>query len=140
MLRLLHDEFMEALAAEQGDTIKREMSLATGRLPYPYILRLVEAMQDKFPNTTVEVTAIRNDFFGESITVSGLVTAQDLITQMRGKVRGGQLLIPCNMLKVDEDIFLDDYTVEDVEKALQTELIIVQSGGQDLLDAILRKR
>ncbi len=140
MLRLLHDEFIAALDEEKGDTVRREMSLATGRLAYPYIVRLVEAMQEKFPHTTVEVTAIRNDFFGESITVSGLITAQDLIAQMKGNVRGGQLLIPCNMLKVDEDIFLDDYTVEDVKSALQTELIIVQSGGQDLLDAILRKR
>lgn len=137
MLRLLHDEFMEALEAAQGDEKNRRMSLATGYLAYPYLKRLTDSLKEKFPHTEVDVYPIRNDFFGEMITVSGLVTAQDLIKQLKGRDLGERLLIPCNMLKVDEDIFLDDFTVADVEKTLQLKLNIVKSSGQDLLDAVL---
>ena len=139
MLRLLHDEFMEALEKEEGDDKERVMSMATGRLAYPYLLRLVQAMKDKFPNVHVNVVPIRNDFFGELITVSGLITGQDLMSQMKVQMQGERLLIPCNMLRIDEDVFLDDYTTDDVEKTLQVKLNIVKSSGQDLLDAILEK-
>lgn len=137
MLRLLQNEFAEALEAEDGDIKPRKMTLATGYLAYPYLKRLMEQLQEKFPNTEVEVHPIRNDFFGENITVSGLITGQDLMNQLKGQELGEQLLIPCNMLKVDEDIFLDDFTVSDVEKTLQVGLNIVKSSGQDLLDAVL---
>ena len=80
---------------------------------------------------------MRNDFFGELITVSGLITGQDLAAQLKGRELGDALLIPCNMLRTGEDIFLDDFTVEDVEKALQVPVDIVKSSGQDLIDAVL---
>ena len=96
-------------------------------------------MKDKFPNVHVNVVPIRNDFFGELITVSGLITGQDLMSQMKEQMQGDRLLIPCNMLRIDEDVFLDDYTTDDVEKTLQVKLNIVKSSGQDLLDAILEK-
>lgn len=137
MLRLLHNEFTEALAAEQGDNEVRELSLSTGKLAYPTICTLMEQMKEKFPDTTVHVYPIRNDFFGERITVSGLVTGQDLTAQLKGQKLGERLLIPCNMLRVDEDVFLDDYTVADVEKTLQVPLNIVKSSGQNLLDTVL---
>ena len=97
----------------------------------------MEQMKEKFPDTTVHVYPIRNDFFGERITVSGLVTGQDLTAQLKGQKLGERLLIPCNMLRVDEDVFLDDYTVADVEKTLQVPLNIVKSSGQNLLDTVL---
>ena len=137
MIRLLVNEFEEALAQTEGDGQERAVSIATGRLAYPYICKMMEVLQDKFPKTKVHVYSIRNDFFGETITVSGLITAQDLMNQLKDKQLGDKLLIPCNMLKADEDIFLDDYSVDDVEKTLQVGLNIVQSSGQDLLDAVL---
>ena len=69
--------------------------------------------------------------------MSGLVTAQDIMAQLENKDLGECLLIPCNMLKADEDIFLDDYTVSQVAAALQVPIVIVKSSGQDLIDAIL---
>lgn len=137
MIRLLFNEFEEALEQEQGDDKKRELSLATGYLAYPYLEQMMGKMKEKFPNTEVSIYPIRNDFFGEKITVSGLITGQDIMKQLQGQRLGERLLIPCNMLKVDEDVFLDDFTVSDVEKTLQVELNIVKSSGQDLLDAIL---
>lgn len=137
MLRLLENEFAEALERETGDDRARHVTMATGKLAYPTLCRLVEQMKEKFPNIQADVYAIRNDFFGESITVSGLITAGDLIQQMKEVKLGERLLIPCNMLRIDEDVFLDDYTVVDVENALQVPLNIVKSSGQDLLDTLL---
>lgn len=140
MLRLLYDEFAEALEEAEGDSLARELSLATGYLAYPYIERLSVMLREKFPRTVVHVYPIRNDFFGEMITVSGLITGQDLMGQLKGRPLGERLLIPCNMLKADEDIFLDDFSVLDVENALQIPIHIVKSGGRDLLEAMISFR
>ena len=77
---------------------------------------------------------MRNDFFGEQITVSGLITGQDLIAQLKDRDLGERLLLPCNMLRSGEDVFLDDMTVDEVENALQVPVNIVKSSGQDLVE------
>ena len=140
MLRLLFNEFEEAYQAVGGDERERTISVATGRLAYPYLKRMAGKMEEKYPNLRIHVYAVRNDFFGERITVSGLVTAQDIMAQLAGKELGESLLLPCNMLKADEDIFLDDYTVSQVSETLQVPVVIVKSSGQDLIDAILEER
>ena len=137
MMRLLFNEVQEALSAVTGDGRQREISLATGRLMYPYIGKILEEIRKKFPNITTHLYAIRNDFFGERITVSGLITGQDLTGQLKGQPLGERLLLPCNMLKIGEPVFLDDFTLEEVENSLQVKTDIVKSSGQDLLDAVL---
>ena len=137
MLRLLMNEFGEGLERIKGDDRKKELSFATGRLAYPYLERMLGRLKEKFPNITLHLYEVRNDFFGELITVSGLITGQDLAAQLKGRVLGDALLIPCNMLRTGEDVFLDDFTVKDVEKALQVPVDIVKSSGQDLIDAVL---
>ena len=94
-------------------------------------------LREKFPRTEITVYPIKNEFFGEQITVSGLITGQDLVKQLAGQDLAERLLLPSNMLRAEEDVFLDDFTVSDVENALQVPLNIVKSSGQDLLDAIL---
>ncbi|MBA4699006.1 MAG: DUF512 domain-containing protein [Ruminococcus sp.] len=137
MLRLLIEEFREGLAGIEGDGRTREVSLATGKLAYPYVEQMLGKLKEKFPNIQVHLYAVRNDFFGEHITVSGLITGQDLTAQLKGQELGEALLIPCNMLRADEDVFLDDFTVKQVENTLQVPVDIVKSSGQDLIDAIL---
>lgn len=137
MMRLLFNEVQEALSAVTGDGRQREISLATGRLMYPYIGKILEEIRKKFPNITTHLYAIRNDFFGERITVSGLITGQDLTGQLKGQPLGEGLLLPCNMLKIGEPVFLDDFTLEEVENSLQVKTDIVKSSGQDLLDAVI---
>ena len=105
-------------------------------LPYPYIKEYAEQISRRFPGRTIHVYPIRNDFFGELITVAGLITARDLIAQLKGQELGEELLLPCNMLRSGEDVFLDDLTVADVEKALQTKLRIVESDGCDFVRAV----
>lgn len=137
MMRLLFNEVQEALSAVTGDGRQREISLATGRLMYPYIGKILEEIRKKFPNITTHLYAIRNDFFGERITVSGLITGQDLTGQLKGQPLGERLLLPCNMLKIGEPVFLDNFTLEEVENSLQVKTDIVKSSGQDLLDAVI---
>lgn len=139
MTRLLRDEFTEALM-ELPDSFNiknRTVSIATGYLAYDNIKMLTNMLEDKFSGVTVNVYKIRNDFFGEQITVSGLITGQDLIKQLTGCELGESLLLPINMLRSGEEVFLDDITVSDVQKALQVKVNIVKSSGRDLVNAIL---
>ena len=137
MLRLLYEEVKAEVETMEMDASRhRVLSLATGRLAAPYMEKLGAMIREKLPNLTLQVYEIRNDFFGERITVSGLITARDLIAQLKGQELGEELLLPCNMLRSGEDVFLDDLTVADVEKALQTKLRIVESDGCDFVRAV----
>ena len=138
MLRLLENEFEEAYAGLEGDDKVREVSMATGRLPYPYIKKLAERLEEKYTNTKVHVYPIRNDFFGELITVSGLITGQDLKAQLKGQELGERLLLPCNMFRSQEEVFLDDVTLSELEESLQVKVDIVKSSGQDFIEAIIK--
>ncbi len=151
MLRLLITEFTEALEAysvpEEKERIRKllgenggmrhRITMASGFLAAPFLSELARAAEREFPEYRFEVAAIRNDFFGERITVSGLVTAQDLVAQLKQRTLGERVTIPCNMLRMGEQVFLDDWTLEEVENALQVPVTIVKSSGQDLLDSML---
>ena len=103
----------------------------------PFIKKYMEMIHEKFPNVDVDVISIRNEFFGDTITVSGLITGQDLIRQLSGRDLGEKLLLPCNMLKNEEDVFLDDISVEELSRKLNVEIVIVDEGGSDLVSAVL---
>lgn len=139
MLRLLMNEFREALKKERRRPFMKakEISIATGRLAAPFIRQLCDEFMQKFPKVTIHVYAIRNDFFGERITVSGLITGQDLIAQLKDKPLGERLMIPHNMVRLQERDFLDDVTVDEVITALQVPVDIVKSSGQDFVKELL---
>ncbi len=138
MLRLLQNEFEEAYEGESGDDREMELSLATGELAYPYLKQMLERLKDKFPNMKAHLYRIRNDFFGEKITVAGLITGQDLVKQLKDKPLGSRLLLPCNMLRDGEEVFLDDMSLSELKETLQVEVDVVKSSGQDFIDAILK--
>ncbi len=143
MTRLLLDEFARGreelrLKRQIPDlTVQEELSMATGRLAYPYIKQMAREMMEDFPGLEIHVYAIRNDFFGERITVSGLLTGQDILAQLKGKPLGGRLLLPQNVLRSGESVFLDDLTVEEMKNSLQAEINIVKSSGCDFINAVL---
>ena len=139
MLRLLMNEFEEGMRQVHCEVKPTEVSLVTGKLAFPYIKRMSEQMMEKYQQLEIHVYAIRNDFFGEMITVSGLLTGQDILAQLKGKELGERLLLPQNVLKSGETVFLDDMTLAELEKALQVQVDIVKSSGQDFIDAILYK-
>lgn len=141
MIRLLLNEFQDAIGGISERTKKKtyahEISVVTGRLAYPYIRQMAEEMMKRFPSLCVRVYPVTNYFFGEMITVTGLLTGQDIISQLKGKKLGVRLLLPQNTLRSGESVFLDDVTVSDVEKALQVKVDIVKSSGYDFVNAIL---
>ncbi|HCI72926.1 MAG TPA: radical SAM protein [Lachnospiraceae bacterium] len=142
MVRLLMDEVEDALhnitktLPDCGKGRSRRVTIATGKLAAPVLQELAGKICAAVPGTRVRVIAIRNDFFGETITVSGLITGQDLVAQLSGQDLGDRLLLPANMLRANEQVFLDDMTVRQVEEALQVKTIIVESDGQSLVNAV----
>ena len=139
MIRLMEEEIAEAQLhpGEAGEVCPEEISIATGRLAAPYIEQYVERVCRQFPGKKVHVYAIRNDFFGERITVAGLITAKDLIAQLKEQPLGSRLLLPSAMFRSGEETFLDDLTRTDVQNALQVPVDIVKSSGRDFVEAIL---
>lgn len=139
MLRLLENEFEEAYEQAEGDQKERHISMATGLLAYPYIEKMAKRLGEKYTNTKIRVYPIKNEFFGDKITVSGLITGQDLIKQLKGQELGDRLLLPCSMFRSGEDVFLDDITLLQLSETLQVEADIVKSSGQDFVDAVICK-
>lgn len=143
MLRLLLDEFEEAYkeleASESLPAIKerrRIVSVATGKLAFPYISELSSRLMDLAPLLEIHVYQIKNDFFGEAITVSGLLTGRDIQKQLAGKTLGEKLYLPENILRSGEDVFLDDMTIGELESSLQVPVDIVKSSGKDFVNRL----
>lgn len=117
----------------------RHVSIATGRLVKKIILQLVREVETKIPNLRVDVYDIENDFFGPYVTVCGLLTGQDISRQLKGKELGQELLISRSMLRAGEHVLLDDYTVEQLEAELNIRIRIVDSSGEDFVNALIGK-
>lgn len=130
----LKSEFFDALSLKKKKRVKSEKTLVTGYLAFDFIKSLIRELDTK----KIYIEKIKNDFFGEKITVSGLVTGGDIIKQLKGKTLGKYLLIPVSMLKHDEKVFLDDTTVLDVERELGVKVRIVGNDGFELLDELLK--
>lgn len=137
MMRKFWNHFENDFARVEADEKKRNLSIATAKLAYPTIDKVARRIEEKFPNTKIHVYCIRNEFFGETITVSGLLVGQDIINQLREQELGERLILPANVLNVDNPIFLDDITLEEMQKTLQLPIDIVQSNGEDFLIKIL---
>ena len=142
MLRMLMDEVEDAIAVAKDKGMlpkaqKRVISMATGKLAYPYIKRFAEQAMGLCEGLEVHVYAISNDFFGEMITVSGLITGQDICKQLKEQPLGEVLYLPENILRSGEDVFLDDLTIEDVQNTLQVPIDIVKSNGYELISCMI---
>lgn len=137
MVRLLQEEVEAALDGLPGDDRVRNVSVATGLLAAPILEEQAEKIRAKYPKVEVQVIPIRNEFFGERITVAGLLTGQDLVRQLAGRNLGERLLITEHMLRFGEQVFLDDMTVEELEKTLQIKISIVESSGNDLVHGMI---
>ena len=154
MMPLLQSEFEECLSLEKESSGKvkgisafrkknREkenrhlISIATGKLAAPLLRKLSAEFMCCHPKTEIQVFEIENKFFGERITVSGLLTGQDLAEQLQGRELGEKLLLPCNLMRSGEDVFLDDMTLAELENTLQVPVHIVKSDGQCLYEEML---
>ena len=138
MLRNTTNEFLDALSdVEDGDV--PSFTIATGVAAAPFIERLVDEAKKKFPQLRGEVVVIVNDFFGHSITVSGLVTGKDLIRQLSAReTLGERVIIPANMLRHGVDVFLDDVTPQQLSAAIDRPVLSSETDGYSLCDTIFR--
>ena len=143
LITLFRDEInhsLHLLKKKACNTRDKKLHIVTGSYAYPIMLEAVESIKCEIPSLNIEAAAIVNDFFGHSVKVSGLITAQDLISQMKDKVQPDAeniLLIPDSMLRKDEDVFLDDLTISDIEKQLGVKMLVCKQDGSDLIDNIL---
>lgn len=137
MWSLLRDEFYRAL--DECDTAEtdREISLVTGSAAYPLMTELCSSAEKKIKGLTVHVYECINRLFGESITVSGLITGGDILHTLEGKETGTELIIPPNCLRSEGDMFLDNMTTGELAAKLGAEVTCNGTGGADLLDALL---
>ena len=148
MVRSFMDEFEEAYSilkkkADKDFSLKeldRDISFVTGRLFYPYLIKMTDKLMELFPKLTIRVYDIRNDFFGETITVSGLLTGQDILAQLKGKSLGDVLYLPQCLLRSGEEVLLDDMTVSELKISLQADIDIVKSSGWDLVETVVGER
>ena len=143
MMRSFMDEIDEQIDKRRNDgsfvkyTKERHFSMVTGKLAYPVIKSSADRVMAEMPGLQIDVFCIRNDFFGERITVSGLITGQDIIAQLKGKDLGSELKLPESVVRAGTDVFLDDYTVSQVSEALQVRVVTIKSNGYDFVDSLI---
>ena len=139
MLRSLSEEFCLALADTPRGVLKgkRKVTLVTGVAAAPLMRELAAAACEKLPRLSVEVCEVKNDFFGHSITVAGLLTGRDMLAALRERDLGDEVLIPKATLRADEDVFLCDMTRDELASALGKPVVPVESDGYALLSAML---
>ncbi len=126
---------LEELDADES--LCHKVTIACGEGVFPYMKRIMSMINKKFPNITINTRAIKNNFFGGGVNVSGLVTGGDLIDQLRGDDLGDRLIITSSMLRFENDLFLDDVSTDDVERELGVTLVPVNNNGNDLVEAVI---
>jgi NifB/MoaA-like Fe-S oxidoreductase len=146
LLALLKDEVITLLneTENQNDVSDevmlpaiRRISIATGEAAFPLIEELIDEITKKWHNLKVNILKIRNTFFGDKITVAGLLTGKDLLEQLDGQVLGDELLIPSVSLRREGDLFLDNITLEQLSEKLKIPIISVPNSGRELIEAVL---
>lgn len=130
MWRKFHDEFMEELEKHHRVHLPCRADAVTGVSAYPLISSLAEALQKKYRFVKIKVHRIENRFFGGNVSVTGLLTGGDIISQCEGKLRSKRLLLPGTTLRSEQDMFLDDTTLDEFSRALDvTVKVVPQDGG-----------
>ncbi len=137
MIALMKKEFQDHFKKMKFKNSEREVSIATGKASYEFILSLTNQITTVYPNTKINVFPIENEFFGEHITVSGLMTGTDIMNQLKNRVSGKKLLIPQNALRSDTEILLDDTTLKTISQNLNINVEAVESTAIDFITACL---
>lgn len=137
LIASMQEEFDSGLKLVEDKKRSRHISIATGEISYDFIKTLSERIENKCSGVKIDVYAIKNNFFGGGVNVSGLVCGCDIIEQLKGKITTDELMIPHSMLRDDDNIFLDDTTVEDVEKELSVKITPIINDGYEFIEKVL---
>lgn len=137
MLRDLEDGFLWALKENRLAVKRKVVTIPTGEGAFSFINYMLDSFRKRYPQIVINLLPIINNFFGGTVNVTGLLTGQDIYSQLMGKDLGDELLISNNMLKSGEDIFLDDMSLTELSDKLNVPVRRVGSSGEDLLLALL---
>lgn len=138
LMALFEEELCAALSCEENDLpAPSPFTIACGLAAAPFMERMTEKIREKCPGLRCKVIGVRNDFFGETVDVSGLVTGGDLLHQLQGQLLGNRLLLPIVMLRDKQNVFLDDVTREELAQALGVCVQTVEIDGGTFLDIVL---
>ena len=137
MISYFRGEFYDILTGLEYGGGKKAVSLATGYAAYDLMKLVSDELMKKFPEINIRLYRIKNNFFGEMITVSGLLTGKDIIEQLKGRELGEYLILPDSLLRNGETVLLDDVYVEDIERKLKTNIKISLNSAKSLVDKIL---
>ncbi|MBC8535105.1 DUF512 domain-containing protein [Feifania hominis] len=137
MMRMMRVEFDAAFALLDESERERRCTIVTGRAAGEFIRGLVDELKTKWHNLSCDVVVVENEFFGPMITVTGLVVGQDILRALRGRELGEELIVPAQMLRYDRDRFLDDVLVTDLERELNTRVVIQELDGGEFIDTVL---
>ena len=130
-------ELEEAEEYKKRFRAPRMVSVATGYAAFNHIRAVCESIRGAFEGLDIQVYPIRNDFFGHSITVAGLLTGQDIAAQLQGKELGDELIFPSVCLRAEGDVFLDHMTPEELSEKLGVPTRPSSGEGREFLSAVL---
>jgi putative radical SAM enzyme (TIGR03279 family) len=133
------EDFLEDVDEGYFNNFSDTISIATGVSAYETIYTVTSELENKCAGLKIKVYPVINKFFGDLVTVTGLITGQDIIKQLKDKPLGSRLLICRSMLRANTEVFLDDYTVDDIEKSLNIKVQIVENIGEDFVKKALNK-
>ncbi len=135
MIRILRENISRNIS-DLDKNLRGSFTLITGTSGYKELLLVSEAIEKENKEIQIKVLEIVNDFFGESITVAGLLTGRDIVRALKNNNIKGKVIMPRNMLRAGEKVFLDDMTIEDIERDTGSNIIVVDYTGEDLIDCI----
>jgi putative radical SAM enzyme (TIGR03279 family) len=139
MLAYFTNEFDEYYKKIKEKELKRTVSIVTGKITFDFIKEKAIKLENKFKGLKINLYPIENNFFGKNITVTGLITGRDIIKQLKDKELGDYLIIPNNMLKSDEQIFLDNTSLKEVSEKLKCKIVVSKNNGKDFINNIIKK-
>jgi len=137
MLRDFEEEFLWALDETEGRPLKRRVTIPTGMAAYPFLNRVFDALREKFPGLEINLVPVKNEFFGGTVDVTGLLVGQDVLKTLKEEVLGDEVLIPSNMLMADEPVFLDDMTLDELSEKLGVPVRRIQKDAAGQLRDML---
>lgn len=135
MIRIFRENIKSTLKDLKME-VKGNFTFVTGSSAFEEIKSAADKISSVNRNLNINTVKILNDCFGHSITVAGLITGKDIINQLQQTRYAEYIIIPRNMLKVDTEMFLDDRMIEDIQKALNTKVLVCEYTGEDLIKII----
>ncbi|WP_315118083.1 DUF512 domain-containing protein [uncultured Clostridium sp.] len=133
MIRIFRDNIEDNLASLRKN-IKGKFTFITGTLAYNELEKCKDKIEENNSNIKIDVIKVKNNFFGETITVAGLITGKDIMEALDKNQVGDYIFIPRNMLRTGDDVFLDDITLKDLESYYGRKVIVCEYTGEDLIE------